>query len=347
MSEEVLDYDREEEIRPQQVEAPPKTVIDHQGLKTSEDVEPQEEVLYEIKETPSFHVTRALFIANLRKPINAMNFQNYLKELAENGGGHKVERAWLNRTRTHGIVLIDNEEGATYIRDKLLGSLYPPEEEEVKLKDEFEMVEEERYEIELKQYEQEVERLGSDQELKPPAAPKKFFVERHPLYVDFIPVKAINQWVYEEDRGPRNGKWKIDYETRGDEVIASHTLLNGDFVPRLPPRFSGRGRGRGRGIPRGGRGGNRYNQPPPYRGGYGYAPRPYYPRNDGYSQRPARYETDSYVPAPRENGTDSYVPARSSDRLLRTDTYTPASYRGDRYDGRARSRSRSPNRQYE
>lgn len=339
MSDEVLEYEREREETHQ--EAPPKTVIDHQGLKTSEDVEPQEEVLYEIKEAPSFHVTRALFIANLRKPINAMHFQNYLKGLAESGGGYKVERAWLNRTRTHGIVLIDNEDGATYIRDKLLGVLYPPEEEELKLKDEFEMVEEERYEAELKQYELEVERLGSDQDLKPPAAPKKFAVERHPLYVDYIPVKAINQWVYEEDRGPRNGKWKIDYETRGDEVIASHTLLNGEFVPRLPPRFGGRGRGRGRGPPRGGRG--RYNQPPPYRGGYGYAPRPYPPRDE--YRRPARYETDSYVPGQRE-GTDSYIPSRSTDRR-RTDTYTPASYREDRYDDRERSRSRSPGRRYD
>lgn len=206
-------------------------LIDHQGLVTSD--APQTYV-YPVKQETSFHITRALFIANLRRPLSAIHFQNYLKELAEQAGGYSIERAWLNRTRSHGIVLVDREEGATFIREKLLGSVYPKAEEDEKLKNEYDVRELERFQQESKDFE-----LSSDS--KQPAEIRNYSVDRFPLYVDYIPVKALSQWVFEEDKGPRNGEWKVEYEDRNGEIIVSHTLVNGDAVPR----YSSRGRGRG------------------------------------------------------------------------------------------------------
>ncbi|RLV93564.1 hypothetical protein JA1_002322 [Spathaspora sp. JA1] len=302
--------------------------IDHIGLQPH--VEGEEDVLYEVKDDSNFHVTRALFIANLRRPINSAHFQEYLKGLAQNGGGgFLIERAWLNRGRTHGIVLVNTEEGARFIRSKLVGSVYPPEEEDVKLRQEFESVQVERYESEMRQYEEAVARGES---IEPPSDPKNFSSERHPLYVDYIPVKAINQWVFEEDRGPRDGKWKIDYEYKGDEAVATHTLLNGDFIPRYQPERRQFRRGGG-----GGRGG----RPPrdfDYRGDGGppmyrdYAPRP-------YGRPPPRYRGGGgYRGGARFGERDSYVPGGNNDRSddrrsRRTDSYEPS---------RNRERSRSP-----
>ena len=50
--------------------------------------------------------------------------------------------------------------------------------------------------------------------LPPPLEPREYVTERIPLYVEYIPVKAINQWTFEEDRGPRDGKWKLEFEHR-------------------------------------------------------------------------------------------------------------------------------------
>ena len=135
-----------------------KKPVDHHGLQSPDELEPQEEVVYEVKDEPSFNVTRALFIGNLRRPINAIDFQNYLKELASAGGDNVIERAWLNRTRTHGIVLVDKEEGAKYIRERLNGTTYPSEEEDSRLKDEHDLREKEKYEKQLQEYEEAEDR---------------------------------------------------------------------------------------------------------------------------------------------------------------------------------------------
>lgn len=329
---------------------PAKKPIDHHGLQTPNELEPQEEVSYEVREEPAFNVTRALFIGNLRRPINAIDFQNYLKELASDGGENSIERAWLNRTRTHGIVLVDKEEGAIYIRDKLNGSIYPSEEEDLKLKEEFDRRENADYEKRKQEYED-----AEDKEsLAEPAPPKQFTVERKPLYVDFIPVKAINQWIYEEDRGPKNGKWKISYEDKGDGILANHELLTGDFMPRYNQRHHHPKYGRGRGGYRGGYGGPIYNRRG--RGGYGYnssGPKPYgvYPPRSGYDDSSRRY---GYAPRGRRGGyypnhgeRSSYVPGESNreDRgsYSRVDSYQPrGEYRERSWDNSERSRSRSP-----
>ncbi|ABN65230.2 predicted protein [Scheffersomyces stipitis CBS 6054] len=367
---EVLDYERQESDATEaetEPEASKQTTVDHHGLQTSQTLEPQEEVKYEVVDEPKFQVTRSIFIGNLRRPLNAMHFQNFLKELAKEAGDYIVERAWLNRTRTHGIVLVDKEEGAKFLREKLLGTIYPSEEDDFKLKEEYEIREQERYEQQKLQYEDEMEKLDTEEAkaaLEPPLEPRKYSVERHPLFVDYIPVKAINQWIYEEDRGPRNGKWKIDYETKDDEVVASHSLLSGDFVPRYQRGRDRRGRGRGEGRYRGYRGGDRYGGDryerdryrDRYRGGNDYnGHNDYPPPRRGY--RGDRYDRDgprpyNAVPPPRQ---DSYYPRRGRDRDAyipgdrvvgsRTDTYEPK-YR-DRSDSRqrrnrSRSRSRSP-----
>lgn len=281
---------------------PAKKALDHHGLQPPSQLEPQEEVIYDVREEPAFQVTRALFIGNLRRPINAIDFQNYLKELAAQTET-VVERAWLNRSRTHGIVLVDKEDGAQYIREKLNGARYPLEEGESSLKIDFDNRENERYQQLMKQYEEQVARADDPDSVQKPAEPAKFNPERFDLYVDYIPVKAINQWIYEEDRGPTNGKWKILYETKDDEIFATHTLLFGDFVPRYNPRGGRRGRGgfRGRGRPsfedRGG--------PRPY--GL-YPPRPgHYAREGGRDNHGGRdfNSRDSYG-GRGDYGRDSY-----------------------------------------
>ncbi|KAK6203584.1 uncharacterized protein RJT21DRAFT_28474 [Scheffersomyces amazonensis] len=334
---EVPEYDDKEEERSKYIEKPEedkteenevKKPVDHQGLQPSDGPEPQEEVVYEIKEDPSFHVTRALFIANLRRPLNAIHFQNYLKGLAKEAGDYVVERAWLNRTRTHGIVLLDNEAGAEYIRSKILGSIYPSASDDAKLREEYETREEERYDQQLKEYNDAIASAGSDDQkesLTPPIEPRKYTVERLPLFVDYIPVKAINQWVFEEDRGPRNGKWKIEYESKGEEVIASHTLLNGDFIPR---RYPGRERER-----RGGYRRDSYGPPRRDYGGYRDRDRDYGRYNRRPYDRP--YDRSYERPYDRDRRSrDHYIPGQSNDpeRRHRTDSYEPS-----------RQRDRSPN----
>lgn len=219
-------------------------VFDHQGIRSNTEPTPQEQVFYKPENDAIFHVTRALFIANLRKPLNAAKFQSNLKRVVAQGGHYQVERAWLNRARTHAIVLVSSEDGAAYLRDQMVNTIYPPALDEEQLRIEYEEREQRRYEREI----------ADGVEL--PRHPEVFIpVDRIPLYVDFIPVKAINQWVYEEDHGPRDGQWKIEYERVGEEIIASHTLLNGSYVPE----FRHRGRHDGHLSRRGNRDGRRNN----------------------------------------------------------------------------------------
>lgn len=222
-----IEYDRDEEIRelapyPQyQTQARPRK-IDHIGLDLPDVADPKYEskdeqdrdVRYEVKEEAEFHVTRALFIGNLRRPINATAFQLYLRDLARKGGNFRIDRAWMSRPRTHAIVLVSTEEGAAYLRSKLVNTIFPDSEEEAKLKTEFEDREVSIYEEQLQEYNDKLERLpeGEKDRLAKPLEPREYVTERLPLYVEYIPVKAINQWTFEEDRGPRDGKWKLEFE---------------------------------------------------------------------------------------------------------------------------------------
>lgn len=389
---------------------PNKPPIDHHGLMTNAQLEPQEEVVYEVVETPLFHVTRALFVGNLRKPINAIEFQKYLKTLASAAAksgleikhsGCLIERAWLNKTRTHGIILVSNEEGAKFIRHELNNSKYPTVLDDKILAEEFKNREQERYEIELKHYEDELKlkrkQLEKSQEnkasiksknddviivddenhdtiindetmeididntyrddgnesvpidIEEPTPPKKFQPTRMELFVDYIPVKAINQWIFEEDKGPRNAKWKFIYETNeAKETIVKHILLQGDFTPKFN-NFN-----RNRRINYHERS-TRYNihsvyskpssKLPSLPLSIPLPPPPFAP--------PSKRETPTRVMAPRGSTfheRDSYIPnkamtGRSINNSRRTDSYTPNSSRmKSRNDDSnyKRSRSRSP-----
>lgn len=351
--------------------------IDHLGLQQSLEIEPQEEVVYEVVETPIFNVTRALFIGNLRRPLNAIGFQNYLKQLTADfanetnvsGMEYAVERAWLNRTRTHGIVLLNSENAAVYIRDRLNASTYPFPDEDLKLKREFEQREHDRYSTELAEYEdllkkyresqsdlithiQDPEEIDLDDDcrersptlIEPPAKepeePREFKVERLELYVDYIPVKVINQWIFEEDKGPRNGKWKVVYENIDNSLIAQHKLLEGDFIPKYDnrrnhPRLN---------LRRNGLANKKSNYVSNPRNLYKYAaPLHLPPPKSGRTSRPnisrpaMGYYTErsSYVPRQesgnRRPNTDSYLPRYES----RSRDY-------ERGGSRTRTRSRSP-----
>ncbi|KAI5967149.1 hypothetical protein CANMA_003206 [Candida margitis] len=281
--------------------------LDLPSISNVDDMKDDEgDIRYEVTEDPQYHVTRALFIGNLRRPLNASNFQQFVRKLANNSKDIpiRIDRAWLTRLRTHAIVLVDSEEGAEYLRSQINGSIYPDEEEEARLKEEFENQEIERFEEETRSYEHDMETASEavKANLKPPGEPRDFITERIPLYVEYIPVKAINQWTFEEDRGPRDGKWKLEYVSRNDELVASHTLLNGEYIPRyVPPR----------------RGGGRYGGPPRGSDRYRYGPESYRRRGG---------------PGVGGGGglrTDSYVPGRSSrsEEPRRTDSYVPGSAR--------------------
>ncbi|KAI5956177.1 hypothetical protein KGF54_000652 [Candida jiufengensis] len=288
--------------------------VDNMGLElgSADDMTDQEEIRYEVTEEPQYHVTRAIFLGNLRRPINAGHFQQHLRKLvAENKEiDIHIDRAWLNRPRTHGIVLVNSEEGAEYLRSRLSGSIYPPQEEDEKLKEEFENREIERFEEQQRHYKDELERLGEEEgrNIESPPEPREFLVERIPLYADYIPVKAINQWTFEEDKGPRDGKWKLEFVTRGDELIASHTLLNGEFIPRYQPPTRNFRRGGGynnRYIGRGGYNGGYNNHHAGYNGGGGTDT--YVPGQSGRESKESREPRGDY----RESrSTDSYVPSR-------------------------------------
>ena len=118
-------------------------------------------------------------------------------------------------------MLVSSEHGAVYIRSKLLNTVYPSKEEEKRLKLEFEEKEIERFEEQKRLYEQELGRLNEKEReaLPPPLEPREYVTEKNSLVREYIPVKAINQWTFEEDRGPRDGKWKLGLSTETETQL--------------------------------------------------------------------------------------------------------------------------------
>ncbi|KAH3665579.1 hypothetical protein OGAPHI_003766 [Ogataea philodendri] len=100
-------------------------------------------------------------------------------------------------------------------------------------------------------------------------------VTRHPLYIDFIPVKATQHWIDQENKGPKDAVWKVSFEKQpskqqeGQEfLVATHKMLNypnKTFGYKSSSRFRGRGRGGYRGY----RDYNNYRYTP-YRREYDY-----------------------------------------------------------------------------
>ncbi|KAG7698959.1 hypothetical protein KL930_002253 [Ogataea haglerorum] len=112
-------------------------------------------------------------------------------------------------------------------------------------------------------------------------------VSRHPLYIDFIPVKATEHWIDQENKGPKDAVWKVSYvrqpskRQEGQEfLVATHKMLNypnKTFGYKSSTRYRGRGAYRGRG-----RGGFRGYRDYDYR----YAP---YRRDYDYHDYPDRH----------------------------------------------------------
>lgn len=301
---------------------------DHLGLQVESQSFPQENIFYDVVTSPRYRLTRALFIGNLRRPLDAHEFQKYLRLLAviatnevdtEDGVEFVIERAWLNRSRTHGIVLVNDERGAEFIREKLNGSKYPTEADDLRYKEEYYNRAKERHSKELKQYEttskpvtvikdEEIDLENIDRnDISESPAPRKLDIKRYDLYVDYIPVKVINQWIFEEDRGPKNAQWKFHYQQRGEDTFAVHELVEGDFKPHYDnvlhhPKY-GQDRGRG-----------------PYRG----KPNEYYAERSSYVPR-----ADTYHGETKSRSYGSFKKIRSRSQSL----------------ARQRSRSRSPVRQ--
>lgn len=188
-------------------------LIDRTGLVVPEVPLAQEQVFYAVQQRPKHHATRALFIGNLRRPVNAIKFQHYLRQLVSRvDPTYSVERAWMNRTRTHAVVLVNEVEAARVMRQTLNGTLYPDAEERSELW------------RQMSELDQGAHTAGPET------------VPQHPLYVDYIQVAQINTWIFEEDHGPRDGQWRVFYRRKGEhgEVEADHLLLEGDFKPILP-----------------------------------------------------------------------------------------------------------------
>lgn len=191
--------------------------IDHYGLTISST--PQEEVVYKVVAQPYHHPTRALFIGNIRKPIDALRFQNHLRVLVRQmHSTYKVDRAWMNRSRTHAIVLTNSLDAARVIRKELNGAEYPPQGERA----EFLRVAC-KMELALLKESGSFAANGCDQQA----------IMQHKLFVDYISLSQIGEWIFEEDHGPKDAIWKVNYRRQGEhgKVSAEHTLLQGEFRP--------------------------------------------------------------------------------------------------------------------
>lgn len=195
-----------------------KPRVDHYGLLVLDKPQSQEEVLYQVQEKSKHRPTRALFVGNLRRPLNAISFQNHLRKLLQDiDSSYTIDRAWMNRTRTHAIVLASHVAAAEALRAALNGELYPSESERNELLQEY-------LERETARNEKPLRELDS--------------IKQHDMFVDYMLVGDISTWIFEEDSGPKNGKWRVEYRRQGEfgDVGAEHLLLEGDFRPQLPEK---------------------------------------------------------------------------------------------------------------
>lgn len=189
--------------------------IDHIGLLFSEHLS-QENIVYTVTKDAYHQPTRVVFVGNLRKPMDAMKFQDHLRVVVRKVHPmYRVIRVWMNRSRTHALVLTGSVDAARALRAKLNGSKYPDDAE--------------------RQY---LVRLASG--MGDSAFPDKDMrsLNHHDLFVDYLHFRQMSEWIFEEDYGPRNAVWRVDYRKQGEygEVAAEHTLLEGDFRPVYGPR---------------------------------------------------------------------------------------------------------------
>lgn len=68
--------------------------------------------------------TRALYIANLTRPIQKREFVDFITRTT----GHAAEYAWIDRLRTHGFFVFTSPEASKEVRSALDDTKYPPGE---------------------------------------------------------------------------------------------------------------------------------------------------------------------------------------------------------------------------
>lgn len=183
---------------------------DRIGLMYSQHL-PQEDVVYSVTKEPHHKPTRVAFIGNVRKPLDAMEFQDYLGILVRRTNPrHNIVRVWMNRSRTHALVLTRDVETARTLRKELNGSKYPDSSE--------------------REY---LARVASHLSGAEFAATDMESLKQYELFVDYLEFWQMSQFIFEEDYGPKNAKWRVDYRRQGEhgEIAAEHTLLEGRFRP--------------------------------------------------------------------------------------------------------------------
>ncbi|ODV84205.1 hypothetical protein CANARDRAFT_29360 [[Candida] arabinofermentans NRRL YB-2248] len=269
-----------------------------------------EDVIYEITETPQFSETRALIIANLSGPFDNKDFQDLLNEQAAKTDS-TIERAWLNARRTHCIVIVSDIAGASSIQKNLNGRVFPYTQGDDNVEDK-----------EQEQEEEEEPKLDENGEP----------IKRHKLFIDFIPVKATQHWIDQENKGPKDAVWKISYvklpskqQQGSDFLVATHKMLNypnKTFGYKSSGQRSSRGRGRGSNY-RSHRGRSNYNSSSrPYPAG---SYDPYYAN--------ARY--GNYYPDHQQQygGYNSYTQPQDDRYYGRYGSAPPSQSRGNYYGG--------------
>lgn len=188
----------------------PRRPMDYYGVSLATSPVPQERIVYEVVSRAHHYPTRALFIGNLRKPIDALQFQNHLRVLVKRvHASYKVDRAWMNRSRTHAIVLTNSLEAARAIRGQLNGKVYPSADERDQLMN------------------------SNGISAVTSSIPIKSKAPQYELFVDYLRLSQIGEWIFEEDYGPKDAVWRVDYRRQDQygDIAAEHTLLEGEFRP--------------------------------------------------------------------------------------------------------------------
>ncbi|GME92678.1 unnamed protein product [[Candida] boidinii] len=246
----------------------------------------KDDVIYEIKEKPEYTETRALIIANLRPPFDNKDFQDLLNTQAEQTNS-TIERAWLNARRTHCIVIVSDIAGAVSIQKNLNGKIFPFTDSS----------------------NDEDQEQDQDQDTEKEQEQEQNVTEKLPLYADFIPVKATSLWIDQENRGPKDGIWKIRYITQKSKtnanskfLVSTHKMIN--YPNRSDGYKSSNTSIHSSRYPRGGS-----TRSSSYRSSY--YERPYYNNsydNSRYYQSP---EIDPVSTSKRPNGNSDYYSSAS------------------------------------
>ncbi|KAG0681597.1 hypothetical protein C6P40_001171 [Pichia californica] len=144
-------------------------------------------VIYRPSTESHFKETRALFIGNLGMEMDTEKFKNILIEHAKITAC-VIERAWLNSNRSHCYVLTNGKSGAISIRDRLNGC------DSNTLEKLDESKQQSSFEVENDDFNQQHN------------------LDTMKIFIDFVPVKALNNWIESERDSPPDAIWQLTYE---------------------------------------------------------------------------------------------------------------------------------------